>query len=54
MRSLRSHPGYEVTFTLLNPQPGVLDVTWDITDAIDGMSCNYRLSWHSSHNDELA
>lgn len=30
MRWFRSNPGYDVTFTLINPQPDVLDVQWDI------------------------
>ncbi|KAK2150739.1 hypothetical protein LSH36_391g00004 [Paralvinella palmiformis] len=34
MRSLGSHPGYDVTFTLLNPEPQVLSVDWDIKSAI--------------------
>jgi len=35
MRSLVSSPGYEVTFTLINPQPDVISVTWDVQAAID-------------------
>lgn len=35
MRSLGSSPGYEVTFTLINPQPDVLSVTWDVQSAVD-------------------
>lgn len=34
MRSVRYQPGYEATFTLLNPQPDILRVTWDIRGAI--------------------
>jgi len=37
MRSLGSSPGYEVTFTLINPQPDVLSVTWDVQSAVDSM-----------------
>lgn len=33
MRSVRSNPGYDVTFTLVNPQPDILDVQWDIQQA---------------------
>ena len=36
MRSLRSHAGYDVTFTLLNPQPDILRVKWAIKDAVNG------------------
>ena len=36
MRSVRYQPGYEVTFSLLNPQPDILKVTWDIKGAIAG------------------
>ena len=35
MRSLGSSPGYEVTFTLMNPQPDVVSVTWDVQSAVD-------------------
>lgn len=35
MRSLGSSPGYEVTFTLINPQPDVLSVVWDVQSAVD-------------------
>lgn len=34
MRSVRSNPGYDVTFTLVNPQPDILDVQWDIEQAV--------------------
>ena len=37
MRSFRYNPGFEVTFTLLNPQPDILDVKWDIQDATTGI-----------------
>ena len=36
MRAFRSHPGYDVTFTLMNPQPDLLQVQWDIREAVDG------------------
>ncbi|KAK2187452.1 hypothetical protein NP493_165g06010 [Ridgeia piscesae] len=35
MRAFRSHPGYDVTFTLMNPQPDLLQVEWHIQDAVD-------------------
>jgi len=35
MRSLGSSRGYEVTFTLISPQPDVLSVTWDVQAAVD-------------------
>ncbi|XP_033756605.1 GPI transamidase component PIG-S-like [Pecten maximus] len=34
MRSVRSNPGYDVAFTLVNPQPDILDVQWDIEQAV--------------------
>jgi len=34
MRALHYQPGYDVTFTLFNPQPDILDVRWDIRTAI--------------------
>jgi len=37
MRSFGSSPGYEVTFTLINPQPDVVSVTWDVQSAVDSM-----------------
>ena len=35
MTPLRSSPGYELTFTLLNPQPDVINAAWDIEQAIE-------------------
>jgi phosphatidylinositol glycan class S len=35
MRALQSSPGYDVTFTLQNPQPEVLRATWDVGAAVD-------------------
>ena len=35
MRSLGSSPAYEVTFTLINPQPDVVSVMWDVQSAVD-------------------
>ncbi|XP_060076892.1 GPI transamidase component PIG-S-like [Ylistrum balloti] len=34
MRSVRSNPSYDITFTLVNPQPDILDVQWDIEEAV--------------------
>ncbi|XP_033627914.1 GPI transamidase component PIG-S-like [Asterias rubens] len=34
MRSLLSTPGYELSFSLLNPQPEVLNAEWDIAQAV--------------------
>ncbi|XP_076461379.1 GPI-anchor transamidase component PIGS-like [Babylonia areolata] len=36
MRWFRSKPGYDVTFTLINPQPSLLDVQWDIQAGVQG------------------
>jgi hypothetical protein len=36
MRWFRSSTGYDVTFTLINPQPDALDVQWDIQTAVKG------------------
>ena len=36
MRWFRSHPAYDVTFTLVNQQPDIKDVTWDIRHAVNG------------------
>ncbi len=36
MRSLLSAPGYELSFSLLNPQPEVLNAEWDIAQAVKG------------------
>jgi phosphatidylinositol glycan class S len=35
MRALRSTPGYDITFTLLNPQPDLLRATWDVATAVN-------------------
>jgi len=43
MRAFRSHPGYDVTFTLMNPQPDLLQVEWHIQDAVDGKN---EICWH--------
>ena len=40
LRSVRSHPGYDVTITLVNPQPDIIDAQWDITGAVDGEFIN--------------
>ncbi|KAK3602026.1 hypothetical protein CHS0354_013067, partial [Potamilus streckersoni] len=34
MRTVRSHPGYDITFTLVNPQPDIIDAQWDIQHAV--------------------
>lgn len=34
MRWFRSQPGYDVTFTLINPQPDLVDVQWNIQGGI--------------------
>nr|XP_006825320.1 PREDICTED: GPI transamidase component PIG-S-like [Saccoglossus kowalevskii] len=34
MRSVRSTPGYELTFSLLNPSPDVIIAKWDIAEGI--------------------
>ena len=36
MRAFRYNPGYEVTFTLLNPQPDMIDARWDIERVTHG------------------
>ena len=43
MRAFRSHPGYDVTFTLMNPQPDLLQVQWDIKEAVDGKPKDWTL-----------
>jgi len=48
MRSLGSHPGYDVTFTLLNPEPQVLSVDWDIKSAIQGTYVITQPLYHRS------
>ncbi|KAK6176585.1 hypothetical protein SNE40_014841 [Patella caerulea] len=34
MRSVRYNPGYDITFTLTVPQPDILDVRWQIEEAV--------------------
>ena len=36
MRSFRFHPGYDVTFTLMVPEPDKVKVDWDIELGIQG------------------
>ena len=36
LRSVKFNPGYDVTLTLVNPRPDVLDVQWDVETAIQG------------------
>ena len=47
MRAVRSHPGYELTFTLLNPQPDILDVQWDIEEGIKSKFSAEDIEAHS-------
>ncbi|XP_060573029.1 GPI transamidase component PIG-S-like [Ruditapes philippinarum] len=35
LRSVRFHSGYDVTLTLVNPRPDILDVSWDIESAVN-------------------
>ncbi|XP_045189708.2 GPI transamidase component PIG-S-like [Mercenaria mercenaria] len=35
LRSVRFHSGYDVTLTLVNPKPDILDVNWDIESAVN-------------------
>ncbi|XP_064613350.1 GPI transamidase component PIG-S-like [Liolophura sinensis] len=35
MRVAKSNPAYDVTFTLVNPQPDLLDIRWDIVFGIE-------------------
>ncbi|XP_039613183.1 GPI transamidase component PIG-S isoform X1 [Polypterus senegalus] len=35
MRAFKSSPGYEITFSLLNPDPKSHDLHWDIEEAVD-------------------
>ena len=37
MRAVKSNDEYAVTFTLVNPQPDIVDVQWDIEAGI----CKY-------------
>jgi len=46
MRSLGSSAGYEVTFTLINPQPDYLSVSWDVQSAVDSQYTRATLSTH--------
>ena len=41
MRSLLSTPGYELSFSLLNPQPEVLNAEWDIAQAVKGITYSH-------------
>ncbi|KAK3095640.1 hypothetical protein FSP39_017048 [Pinctada imbricata] len=34
MRSVKSALGYDILFTLVNPQPDILDIQWDIKQAV--------------------
>lgn len=36
MRVAKSNPAYDVTFTLVSPQPDLLDIRWDIAFGIEG------------------
>ena len=36
MRSLSYHQGYDLLFTLVNPQPDILNVDWSIQEAVEG------------------
>uniref|UniRef100_K1PHI6 GPI transamidase component PIG-S n=1 Tax=Magallana gigas TaxID=29159 RepID=K1PHI6_MAGGI len=35
MRSLSYHQGYDILFTLVNPQPDILDIDWSIKEAVE-------------------
>lgn len=35
LRSVRSHPGYDITVTLVNPRPDIIDAQWDIRGAVE-------------------
>lgn len=35
LRSVRSHPGYDITITLVNPRPDIIDAQWEIKGAVD-------------------
>ncbi|XP_064620576.1 GPI transamidase component PIG-S-like isoform X2 [Lineus longissimus] len=35
MRATKSNPNYDVTFTMLNPQPDIMDVRWAVQQEID-------------------
>lgn len=37
MRWVRAYSGYDVTFTLVNPQPDFVDADWNIQEALYGM-----------------
>lgn len=36
MRSLKYNPGYDITFTLVSPQPDIVDAQWDIEGGVKG------------------
>lgn len=35
MRSLSYHQGYDILYTLVNPQPDILDIDWSIKEAVE-------------------
>ena len=39
MRAMKSNEAYDVTFTLVNPQPDILDIQWDIKSGVGRFSC---------------
>ena len=45
LRSVRFHSGYDVTLTLVNPRPDILDVSWDIETAVNGWCIFFILLW---------
>jgi hypothetical protein len=47
MRSLNYHQGYDLLFTLVNPQPDVLDVDWSIQEAVKGESETFKIQTDS-------
>lgn len=49
MRSLSYHQGYDILFTLVNPQPDILDIDWSIKEAVEGMFNTLKFTVHITH-----
>lgn len=49
MRSLSYHQGYDILFTLVNPQPDILDIDWSIKEAVEGLFNALKFTVHIIH-----
>ena len=47
MRSLSYHQGYDLLFTLVNPQPDILNVDWSIQQAVEGEADTLKRTFRS-------